>query len=166
MKYKHTMKGPKTCEEWVEVYEERDSDTEYILSPGERIVFDPMYGFFTYCFDAPSGTILVPKMCGDGKYWRKQIYRLAKATRHLGINRLLCCTKRNPFVYMRVLGGKLHKMEHTYNFVNGKETTLWYILISFDDTRVADPGPDSPAGCQHHGGLVGPEANLREGGGE
>lgn len=133
------MKGPKTLEEWIEVYEERDSDTEYILSPGERVVYDPMYGFFTYYFDAASKTILIPKMCGDGKHWRKEVHRLACATRHLGVKGVLCCTKRNPLMYMRVLGGKLQKMEHTYDFTNGKETTLWYIFISFDDTK--EPGP-------------------------
>jgi hypothetical protein len=129
------MSGPKTFEEWVEVYEERDSDTEYVLSPGERIVYDPMYGFFTYCFDAAKGELLIPKMCGDGKHWRPIIYKLVKATRHLGIKGVLCCTKRNPVVYMRVLGGTLRKMEHVYDFQTGKQRTLWFIFISLDDTK-------------------------------
>lgn len=136
MRYKHTMTGPKTFEEWVEVYEERDSDTEYVLSPGERIVFDPMHGFFTYCLDAESRCILVPKMCGDGRHWRPLILKLAKEARHLGIKGVLCCTKRNPAVYMRVLGGTLERMEHIYDFKTGRDRTLWYIFITPEDTKV------------------------------
>jgi hypothetical protein len=127
------MVGPKTFEEWVEAYEERDSD--YVLSPGERVVYHPMHGFFTYCFDAENGQILIPKMCGDGKHWRPLIYKLARATKHLGIKTLLCCTKRNPAAYMRVIGGKLKKMEQTYDFTTGKNTILWFISISWDDTK-------------------------------
>jgi hypothetical protein len=129
------MVGPKTFEEWVEVYEERDSDTEYVLSPGERVVYDPMRGFFTYCFDAANGEILIPKMCGDGKHWRPLIYRLAQATRHLGIKGVLFCTKRNPITFMRVAGGKLAKMQHVYDFTTGKNYVLWFIRVTFDDTK-------------------------------
>jgi hypothetical protein len=147
------MNGPKTFDEWVEVYEER-GDCEYVLSPRERRVWDPMHGFFTYLFDAASGEILIPKMCGDGRYWRKEIYKLARATRHLGVKGVTCCTKRNPFAYMRVLGGTLRKMEHTYDFTTGKGRTLWFIFISWKDTKEGrdesyDPisDTDSPAGA-------------------
>lgn len=133
-----SMKGPKTFEEWVRVYEERDSDTEYVLSPGERVVFDPMHGFFTYAFDAETKTILVPKMCGDGKHWRRLIYKMVKAGGRIGVRGVLCCTKRNPRAYMRILGGKLRKMEHTYDFVTGKNTTLWFIYITPEDTKEAN----------------------------
>ncbi|GHV42554.1 hypothetical protein FACS1894187_24850 [Synergistales bacterium] len=135
MKYKHAMRGPKTLGEWIEAYEERDSDTEYVLSPGERIVYDDMHGFFTYLFDPREKLVLIPKMCGDGKHWRKQILKLVLATRHLGVKGAYCCTKRNPVAYMRVLGGTLRKMEHTYDFVTGRQHTIWYILITPEDTK-------------------------------
>jgi hypothetical protein len=143
-------KAPKTFEEWVEAYEERDSDTEYVLTPGERVVYDPARGFFTYSFDAANREILIPKMCGDGRHWRKKIYELYLATRRLGVRGVYCCTKRNPAAYMRVLGGRLVKMEHSYDFVTGKERTLWYIFISPDDTKEGrgdNDGPDSDTGA-------------------
>jgi hypothetical protein len=129
------MAGPKTFDEWVEVYKERDSDTEYVLSPGERPYYDPMYGFFTLAYDAASNEILIPKMCGNGKYWRKVILRLVKVT---GAKGVYCCTKRNPRAYMRILGGELVKMERTYDFRTGKDVTLWYISITPENTKVRD----------------------------
>lgn len=144
MGYRTTMTGPKSFEEWVAVYEERDSDTEYVLSPGEKVVFDPMHGFFTYLFDAESKELLVPKMCGNGKHWRPLIHKLVKDTQHLGVKGVLCCTKRNPQVYMRVLGGTLKKMEHTYDFTTGKNTTLWFIFITLKDTKERGCSDDSP----------------------
>lgn len=136
MRYKHTMTGPKTFEEWVEVYEERDIGTKYVLSPGERIVFDPMYGFFTYCLDAESRCILVPKMCGDGRHWRSLVLKLAKGTRHLGIKGVLFCTKRNPAAFLRVLGGTLERMEHIYDFKTGRSRTLWYIFVTWGNVKI------------------------------
>jgi hypothetical protein len=143
--YRYAMSGPKapgTFDEWKEAYEERNSDTEYVISPGERVVFDPAHGFFTYYFDAASREILIPKMCGDGKHWRKLIYKLARSTRHLGVKGVLCCTKRNPVSYMRILGGRLRRMEHVYDFETGKEHTLWFIFISFKDTKEGGDGYD------------------------
>lgn len=134
MKYKHNMVGPKSLEEWIEVYEERADDV-YKLTPNEKLVYDPMHGFFTHCFDAAKGEILIAKMCGDGRHWRPLIYKLAKATRDLGVKTVLFCTPRNPAVYMRAVGGTLSKMEHTYDFKTGKQRTLWYIEISWDDTK-------------------------------
>ena len=148
------MTGPKTLEEWIAVYEERDSDTDYVLSPGERVVFDPMHGFFTFVFDPQAKEILIPKMCGNGKHWRKCIYEMVLASRHLGVKGAYCCTKRNPRAYMRILGGELVKMEHTYDFRTGKETTLWYIFITPGDSKergkhadIADLVSDSVADC-------------------
>jgi hypothetical protein len=156
VRYKYAMSGPRaprTFGEWVEAYEERDSDTEYVLTPGERVVYDPAHGFFTHSFDAASREILIPKMCGDGRHWRKEIYRLYRATRHLGVRGVYCCTKRNPVAYMRVLGGTLRRMEVSYDFVTGKNHILWFIFISPEDTKersdakdVADSDPDVPAG--------------------
>jgi hypothetical protein len=141
--HKHNMVGPKTFEEWVKIYEERDSDTEYVLTPGERVVFDPMHGFFTYYFHAESKEILIPKMCGNGKHWRPVIYKLVQATQHLGVKGVLCCTKRNPVMYMRVLGGTLRRMEISYDFRTGKEHTLWFIFVSLKDTKERSEENDS-----------------------
>ena len=72
MRYKYAMSGPdapRTFDEWVETYEERD-DIKFALSPGEKIYWHRYHGFFTILYDEASGTLLVPKMCGDGKYWR------------------------------------------------------------------------------------------------
>ena len=129
------MKGPKTFEEWVAIYKGKDSDTEYVLSPGEQVVFDPMHGFFTYSFDPETREILIPKMCGDGKYWRKLIYEMVLKTKTLGVKGVYCCSKANPAAYMRILGGRLVKMEHTYDFRTGKETTLWYFSITPENTK-------------------------------
>jgi hypothetical protein len=75
-------------------------------------------------------------MCGDGKYWRPMIYKLALAARrNLGVKGVLCCTERNPVMYMRVLGGTLRRMEHTYDFATGKSNTLWFIFITPEDTK-------------------------------
>jgi hypothetical protein len=102
-----------------------------------------MHGFFTYYYDPESRELLIPKMCGDGKYWRRLIYKMAKAAR--GITRgVYCCTKRNPAAYMRVLGGTLAKMEHVYDFRTGKRRTLWYIFITFKDTKESDDKDDTP----------------------
>jgi hypothetical protein len=140
------MTGPKTFEEWKEAYEERD--VKYALSPGERERWHPMHGFFTYCFDAASGEILIPKMCGDGKYWRKVIHRFARATKHLGVRGVLFCTKRNPVAFMRIFGGTLRRMEHAWDFTKGEERTLWFIFVSWRDTkerRYHDDSFDNPA---------------------
>lgn len=144
MGYRTTMTGPKSFDEWVAVYEERDSDTEYILSPGEKVVYDPMHGFFTYLFDAESKELLVPKMCGNGKHWRPLIHKLVRDTQHLGVRGVLCCTKRNPQVYMRVLGGSdtvtittnnlpahVHTVAHTHGAITGSLSSAgdhyhWY----------------------------------------
>ena len=45
---------------------------------------------------------------------------------------------------MRVLGGTLKKMEHTYDFTTGKNTTLWFIFITLKDTKERGCSDDSP----------------------
>lgn len=130
-----SMKGPKSFEEWMRVYEERDSDTEYILSPGELGAWHPMHGFFTYIYDAESRTLLIPKMCGDGKRWRRVIYGMVVASAPDVCRGALCCTKRNPVAYTRILGGNICGVERSYDFNGKKGTTLWYIFITPDDTK-------------------------------
>jgi hypothetical protein len=125
------MVGPKSRDEWIRVYEERDSDTEYVTYPGEQMAWHPMHGFFTYFFDPETRLITIPKMCGDGKYWRKVIFEMAQMTRQLlGTRGVYCCTKRNPKAYMRILGGELVKQEH-----RDDGTVLSYIFITFGNTK-------------------------------
>ena len=138
-------KAPRTFEEWVEAYEERDG-SKFALSPGEKIYWHRDHGFFTILYDAGSGTLLVPKMCGDGKYWRPLIYEIAKkgATEGHCLKSLYLCTKRNPAAYMRVIGGTLSKMEYKYDFVTGKGRTIWYISINWENTKEGKGGNDDP----------------------
>ncbi len=165
MKPKHTMRGPKTFAEWVQIYEERDSDTEYVLSPSEKIVFDPMHGFFTYAFDAASRTILIPKMCGDGKHWRALIHKMVLAGQGIGIKGVLCCTKRNPQAYMRILGGKLTKLEVTYDFTSSKQHFLWFIFISLKDTKEGrDDGVSGGSAPATVDPAAAPQGGARQGG--
>jgi hypothetical protein len=128
------MKGPKSFEEWVRVYEERDSDTEYVISSGERIVKDPMHGFFTYWYDAEHRELVIPKMCGDGKFWRKVIYEMVLAAGDM-CRGVLCCTKRNPKAWVRVHGGRLRRVEYTFDFETKKSRALWFIFITPGDTK-------------------------------
>ena len=126
---KLSMKGPYTFEEWVRIYEERD-DSKYVLEPGEQVCWDPEHGFFTFWYDARNKLLCIPKMCGNGRFWRKKIFEMAQAAGKKCVDGVYCCTKRDPKVYMRVLGGKLVKQEPAE-----KGRTISYILISWDDTK-------------------------------
>jgi hypothetical protein len=119
------MKGPYSLDEWLRIYREHDSDTEYVSYPGELRVGDEEHGFFTYMFDAENLVLLIPKMCGDGRHWRKLIFTMVAATRHLGVIGVYCCTKRNPRAFMRLFGGTLVKQETKDN-----GQVLSYILIT------------------------------------
>jgi hypothetical protein len=126
--------APKTFEQWVEAYEERGN--EYVTSPGERVVFDSAHGFFTYLFNPASKEILIPKMCGDGKHWRRAIHKLAtEAKKKFGVKGVYCCCDRNPMVWLRANGGKLRKVECTYDFVTGKSTALWFFSVTLEDSK-------------------------------
>ena len=145
------MKGPKTFEEWVAIYKGKDSDTEYVLSPGEQLRWHPMHGFFTFIFDPVNKEILIPKMCGNGKHWRQAIFKMVLETQFLGVKGVYCCSKANPAAYMRILGGRLVKMTHEYDFRTGKETTLWYFSITPENTKekggASDVGGANTADC-------------------
>ena len=128
------MKGPKTFEEWVKIGEER-SGGKYTLSPGEQVVWHTMYGFFSFWYDAENRELIIPKMCGDGRHWRKLIYEMARAAGPELCRGVSCCTKRNPMAYMRILGGKLRRVEHSFDFETKKHETLWFIFITWNDTK-------------------------------
>jgi hypothetical protein len=129
------VKGPHTLDEWIRIYEERDSDTEYVTYPGERLVWDKDHGFFTFMFDPEERVILIPKMCGDGKYWRERVYEMAAAARHLGVRGVYCCTKRNSEAFTRLFGGRVVKRETKEN-----GQALSYILITAEDAKWKDGG--------------------------
>jgi hypothetical protein len=132
VRYKYAMSGPRaprTFGEWVEAYEERDG-CKYVLSPGEEVRYEPGHGFFTYYFDAGEGQLIIPKMCGDGRHWRPVLLMLLLCTRHLGIRRLYCCTKRNPGAFVRAFGGEVVAMDYSCDFETGKSLTLWYIAAT------------------------------------
>ena len=74
-------------------------------------------------------------MCGDGKYWRGMIYRMCRAAGPELCRGVLCSTKRNPIAYMRVIGGKLRRVEYSFDFETRKSETLWFIFITWDDTK-------------------------------
>jgi hypothetical protein len=94
-----------------------------------------MYGFFSFWYDARNRELVIPKMCGDGKHWRKLIYKMASAAGPDLCRGVLCCTKRNPKAYMRVIGGKLRRLEYSFDFETKKHKALWFIFISWDDTK-------------------------------
>lgn len=118
-----------TFEEWVKRYEKSD-DSRFVLARGEQIVFDPEHGFFTYVLNAGDGSLIIPKMCGTLKHWRKLIEKMYYASIPLGVRRVFFCTKRNPFAFIRILGGRLAAMERFCDFERGKDRTVWYIAIT------------------------------------
>ena len=91
---------------------------------------DPEHGFFTYIFDPEERVLLIPKICGDGKFWRKLIHGMVAATRCLGVRGVYCCTKRNPRAFTRLFGGRVVKTETREN-----GAVLSYIFITLEDSR-------------------------------
>jgi hypothetical protein len=129
VRYKHAMKGPKTFDEWVEAYEERD-DCEYILSPREQVRWDPMHGFFTYLFDSKRQQFVIPKMCGNGMHWKPVILKIFRYMKAKGwVKRIYCFTKRNPKAFVRMFGGEVVAMEYFCDFETGKTCSGWHIAI-------------------------------------
>ena len=102
-----TCKGPMSFGSWVAVYEERDR-SKFELSQGEELAFDRQHGFFTWKYDFKEHWLLIPKMCGDGKIFRRIVFAMYDTLRANGIpcKGVYCVTKRKPEVYMRVLGGE------------------------------------------------------------
>jgi hypothetical protein len=130
--------GPKTFEEWADVYERRaGDDVHFQLDPREQIFFNPEYGFFTYWVDHWKGRLVIPKMVGNGKYLRHVIFEMVKQLEPLGFREILCCSRRRPEVYLRVLGGRFDHVEETVNINTGKKEPLYYYVVSLDDTKEA-----------------------------
>ena len=135
------FKGPKSLEEWIDVYERRaGDDVHFRLDDGEHIYYHPDHGFFTWlvCENHP-GRISIPKMCGNGKILRRMVYELVKECTHLGIREVMCCSRHRPEVYMkRVLGGRFDRVTYTVNLNTGKLEPLYFYVISVDDYKGRD----------------------------
>ena len=126
-------KGPMSFGSWALVYEERDK-SKFELSEGEELYFDRERGFFTWMYDFEKGWLLIPKMCGDGRYFRRKVFAMVDRLRASGVPCVgaYCVTKRRPEVYMRVLGGELVKQE-----VDEQTGVVYsYILVTPENTNV------------------------------
>lgn len=124
--------GPRPFGAWVKLYEERDK-SRFELTDVEELVFDRDHGFFTFAWDFEHKYLLIPKMCGDGKYWREKIYAMVvKLRTEMGCVGAYLCTKRKPEVYMRVLGGELVRQD--YDEI--KDVIYSYILVTPENTNV------------------------------
>lgn len=131
--------GPKTFEEWVEVYNRRaGDDVHFQLVEGEQVFYNPEHGFFTWWVDHKKKRLVIPKMAGDGKFLRHVIFKMVKELEPLGFREILCCSRRRPEVYLRVLGGRFESMEETVNLNTGRKEPLYYYVVSLDDTKEAE----------------------------
>lgn len=130
--------GPKSFEEWVEVYERRaGDDVHFVITPGEQIFYNPDKGFFSYWIDHENKRLLIPKMCGDGKFLRQVVFQMVRELEPLGFRKIMCCSRRRPEVYLRVLGGEFDHMEERFNINTGKKEPLYYYTVTLDDTKEA-----------------------------
>ena len=130
--------GAKTFEEWIDVYERRaGDDVHFQLVEGEQIFYNPEHGFFTWWVDHKKKRLVIPKMVGNGRFLRHVIFKMVKELEPLGFREILCCSRRRPEVYLRVLGGRFDHMEETVNLNTGKKEPLYYYVVSLDDTKEA-----------------------------
>lgn len=135
------MSGAKTLAEWIEVYERRaGDDVRFRLEEGEHVYYHPEHGFFTWRLcENHGGRISIPKMCGNGRVLRRMVYEFVKASRHLGVREIMCCSRRRPELYRdRVLGGRLDSVEYTKNINSGRVEPLYFYVVSLDDYRERD----------------------------
>lgn len=130
------MRGPKSFDEWVDVYERRaGDDVHFELSQGEEIFYNPDKGFFTYVVNFETGRLVVPKMCGDGKFLRRVVFEMVKDLTPYGIEEMYCCSRHRPEVYLRVLGGRFDHVEHTVNLNTGKLEPLYFYVVKVEDSK-------------------------------
>lgn len=128
------FKGPKSLSAWIDVYERRaGDDVHFRLEDGEHVYYNENYGFFTWfvCEDHP-GLISIPKMCGDGRFLRRLVWRFVKES---GMRGVYLCSRRRPEVYCRVLGGRLDHVDHTVNLNTGRREPLYFYVVTLDDTK-------------------------------
>lgn len=126
------FKGPKSLDAWIEVYRRRvTEDRDVCFLPDEEFVFFPEFGFFTFVFDLPGRCVIIPKMCGDGRFLRRKVFELVKAVEYLGFRFIRCFSRRPPEVYLRVLGGRLDYVEDRGG------APLYHYVVSLDDTKEA-----------------------------
>ncbi len=126
------FKGPKTLDEWIEVYRRRvvcDRDVGFL--PDEEFVFFPEFGFFTFVFDFSERCVIICKMCGNGKFLRRKAFELVKAVSHLGFRFVRCFSRRRPEVFLRFSDGRLDYVEDRGG------APLYHYVVSLDDSREA-----------------------------
>jgi hypothetical protein len=139
------FKGPKTLEQWIDVYERRaGDDVHYQLEDGEHLYFSPEHGFFTWriCENHP-GWISIPKMCGDGKFLRHVVWDFVKHLERFGINSVLLCSRHRPEVYCRIIGGRWDHTDYTVNLNTGRREPLYFYVVTLDDTKEGDAKCDT-----------------------
>jgi hypothetical protein len=129
------MKGPKSFEEWWEFYTDHIPLSKIRAHPAEKIVYHPMHGFLGYVYDKTDGVLILPRVCGDVKYWIKKVAQLLRECEPLGMKMALACTTRNPRIAQRLAGGTVRSMEHTVNFKDGTNTTLFYLEFTAKDIK-------------------------------
>ena len=110
--------------------------------PDEQIFYNSEYGFFTYWVDYKKKRLVIPKMVGNGKFLRHVIFDMVRELEPLGFREILCCSRRRPEVYLRVLGGKLDHIETSVNLNTGKEEPMYFYIVSLDDTKEASKDDD------------------------
>lgn len=133
------FKGPKTLEEWIDVYERRaGDDVHFQLTDGEEIYYHPDHGFFScfLCYD--KHLISIPKMCGDGKFLRHIVWDMVRQMEPYGFRGVLLCSRHRPKVYCKVIGGKLDHIEYTVNLNTERREPLYFYVVTLDDTKEGD----------------------------
>ena len=129
-KASNDLKGPKTLDEWVEVYKRRVmEDNNFPMEPDEKLVWWPERGFFGYILDLQGKSVIITKICGDGRYMFHKIWEMAKALKQFGFKDFKYFSRRPPGAWLRILGGRLDKVE-----VRGGKP-LYHFVVTLEDTK-------------------------------
>lgn len=100
----------KTIKEWIEIYEKKTSE-KFNPKSDRQTVFDSEKGFCQIGFSGAK--LFVYQVCGDGKYWRNLVERLA---RRFGVE--ICetyCVRKNIRAFIRLLGYRITKVDEKNN---------------------------------------------------
>lgn len=88
---------------WVQKYEERCGSLTF--EEREELFFVPDRGFMVWTISPDMKSLLVTKMCGDGRYWRDAgIALFEKAHADYGVMSIRTVTRRDPKAYIRFFG--------------------------------------------------------------
>jgi hypothetical protein len=116
-------------EKWIKLFE-RKSGTPFTVQKHEQIVYNEDKGFYGYILNAAEKTMVVTKLCGDGKHWVEDIARNLEAFEDFGIDKLFFTTYRNPKAFCRLLGGVIAGHQ-----VKADGRTLYYIVSNLKMTK-------------------------------